>query len=297
MLSFDLLSQIFAIIAPVLLCTAVGYVWGLLKRPFDPGITTALVSSIAAPCLVFSALTRLEVSAAALGQLAAATFACYAAMGMLGWTVLRLVGLPAHSYLPALMFPNGGNVGLPLCFLAFGPEGLALGIAWFAVGAVGQFTVGINIAAGSFAIGKLVRQPILYAIALAFVFILLAHRPPVWLSRTTEIMGNMLIPLMLLSLGVSLATLKVTRPGRAAALSALRLVGGFSIGLVVAWAFGLTGAARGVLIIQSAMPVAIFNYLFALQYKREPADVAGMIVITTVVSFLSLPALLLYVLP
>ncbi len=297
MLSFDLLSQIFAIMAPVLLCTAVGYIWGLLKRPFDPGITTALVSSIAAPCLVFSALTRLEVSAAALGQLAAATFACYAAMGLLGWTALRLAGLPAHSYLPALMFPNGGNVGLPLCFLAFGPEGLALGIAWFAVGAVGQFTVGINIAAGSFAIGKLVRQPILYAIALAFVFILVGHRPPAWLVRTTEIMGNMLIPLMLLSLGVSLATLKVTRPGRAAALSALRLAGGFSIGLVVAWAFGLTGAARGVLIIQSAMPVAIFNYLFALQYKREPADVAGMIVITTVVSFLSLPALLLYVLP
>ena len=297
MLSLDLLSQIFSIVAPVLLCTGVGYVWGLLKRPFDPGITTALVSAIAAPCLVFSALTRLEVSASALGQLAAATFACYVSMGLLGWMTLRLVGLPAHSYLPALMFPNGGNVGLPLCFLAFGAEGLALGIAWFAVGAVGQFTVGINIAAGSFAIGKLVRQPILYAIALAFVFILLGQRPPVWLSRSTEILGNMLIPLMLLSLGVSLATLKVTRPGRAAALSALRLVGGFSVGLTVAWAFGLTGAARGVLIIQSAMPVAIFNYLFALQYKREPADVAGMIVITTVVSFVSLPALLLYVLP
>ncbi|TXL81971.1 AEC family transporter [Vineibacter terrae] len=297
MQSLALLGQVFAIIAPVLLCTGVGYVWGWLRRPFDPGITTALVSAIAAPCLIFNALTRLEVSAAALAQLAAATLACFVAMGVLGWVVLRLAHLPAHSYLPALMFPNGGNVGLPLCFLAFGAEGLALGIAWFAVGAVGQFTVGINIAAGSFAIGKLVRQPIIYAIALAFVFILTGHRPPVWLGRTTEILGNMLIPLMLLSLGVSLATLKVTRPGRAAALSALRLVGGFSVGLAVAWAFGLAGAARGVLIIQSAMPVAIFNYLFALQYKREPADVAGMIVITTVVSFISLPALLLYVLP
>jgi predicted permease len=65
----------------------------------------------------------------------------------------------------------------------------------------------------------------------------------------------------------------------------------------VASAFGLTGAARGVLIIQSTMPVAIFNYLFALQYKREPADVAGMIVITTVASFATLPLLLLHVLP
>jgi predicted permease len=218
-------------------------------------------------------------------------------MGLLGWAVLRMAGLPAHSYLPALMFPNGGNVGLPLCFLAFGDVGLALGIAWFAVGAIGQFTIGINIAAGSFAIGKLVRQPLIYAVALAFVFVAFNSRPPAWLGRTTEILGNMLIPLMLLSLGVSLATLKVTRLGRAVALSVARLAGGFAIGLLVASAFGLTGAARGVLIIQSTMPVAIFNYLFALQYKREPADVAGMIVITTVASFATLPLLLLHVLP
>jgi predicted permease len=295
--SLDLLSQIFAVVAPVLLCTGVGYVWGRLKRPFDPGITTALVSAIAAPCLIFNALTQLQVSASALGQLAAATVVCYVAMGMLGWLVLRAASLPAHSYLPALMFPNGGNVGLPLCFLAFGAEGLALGIAWFAVGAIGQFTVGINIAAGSFAIGKLARQPLIYAVACAFVFIALDARPPAWLARTTEILGNMLIPLMLLSLGVSLATLRVTRPWRAAALSVVRLAGGLAVGLAVAWAFGLEGAARGVLLIQSSMPVAIFNYLFALQYKREPADVAGMIVITTVATFVSLPALLAYVLP
>ena len=106
-MSLDLLSHIFAIIAPVLLCTGVGYVWGRLKRPFDPGITTALVSAIAAPCLIFSALTRLEVSASALGQVAAATLLCYVAMGLLGWAALRLWGLPSHSYLPALMFPRG----------------------------------------------------------------------------------------------------------------------------------------------------------------------------------------------
>jgi predicted permease len=295
--SLDLLAQVFAVVAPVLLCTAVGYVWGRLKRPFDPGITTALVSAIAAPCLIFSALTRLEVSASALGQLAAASVTCYAVMGLLGWSVLRASNLPAHSYLPALMFPNGGNLGLPLCFLAFGTEGLALAIAFFAVGAIGQFTVGIGIAAGSFATGTLLRQPLIYAVALALAFVAFEARPPAWLARTTEILGNMLIPLMLLSLGVSLTTLRVSRLGRAAALSLVRLAGGFAVGVLVAWIFGLGGAARGVVIILSAMPVAIFNYLFALQYRREPADVASMIVMTTVVTFVTLPALLLFAMP
>ena len=45
------------------------------------------------------------------------------------------------SFLPALMFPNVGNMGLPLCLFAFGERGLALGIAFFTVAAAVQFTV------------------------------------------------------------------------------------------------------------------------------------------------------------
>ncbi|MBX3497950.1 MAG: AEC family transporter [Alphaproteobacteria bacterium] len=296
-MTLDLIGQLFTIIAPVLLCVAIGYGWARLGRPFDPGFATALVSGIGAPCLIFSALTRLQVSPGALGTLALASLCCFAGMAVLGLIVLRLARLPAHSYLPALMFPNGGNVGLPLCLLAFGEQGLALGIAWFAIAAMGQFTVGIGIAAGSFSPRALARQPLIYTLILALAFILAGSRPPEFIARTTEILGGMLIPLMLLSLGASLATLTISRPGRAFALSLVRLLGGFAVGLLVAWLFSLTGAARGVLLIQSAMPVAIFNYLFALRYEREPADVAGMIVITTLLSFLTLPALLLYVLP
>lgn len=296
-MTLDLIGQLFTIIAPVLLCVAIGYAWARLGRPFDPGFATALVSGIGAPCLIFSALTRAQISTDALGTLAAAGLSCYVGMAVLGLIILRLARLPAHSYLPALMFPNGGNVGLPLCLLAFGNQGLALGIAWFAIGAMGQFTVGVSIAAGSFSPRSLVRQPLVYTLVIALAFILTGTKPPEFIAKTTEILGGMLIPLMLLSLGASLATLTVTRPGRAFALSLVRLLGGFGIGLVVTWAFGMTGAARGVLLIQSSMPVAIFNYLFALRYEREPADVAGMIIITTLLSFLTLPALLLYVLP
>ena len=59
---------------------------------------------------------------------------------------------------------------------------------------------------------------------------------------------------------------------------------------------GITGIEQGVLIIQSAMPVAVFNYLFAQRYKRAPEEVAGMVAISTAISFITLPALLWYVL-
>ena len=61
--------------------------------------------------------------------------------------------------------------------------------------------------------------------------------------------------------------------------------------------FGLEGATRGVVLIQAAMPVAVFNYLFAQRYARAPAQVAGTVLVSTLLSFLTLPALLWFALP
>jgi hypothetical protein len=56
---------------------------------------------------------------------------------------------------------------------------------------------------------------------------------------------------------------------------------------------GLEGAARGVLIIQSAMPAAVFNYLWAQHYGRDAAAVAGVVVLSTALAFVLLPLVLL----
>jgi len=69
------------------------------------------------------------------------------------------------------------------------------------------------------------------------------------------------------------------------------------VGVMLADILGLEGVARGIMILQSAMPVAVFSYLFAVRYNRSPEEVAGTVVISTLLSFLTLPALLWYVLP
>jgi predicted permease len=52
-----------------------------------------------------------------------------------------------------------------------------------------------------------------------------------------------------------------------------------------------------VVIVQSSMPVAVFNYLFALRYQREPELVAGAVLASSLAMFLLLPVLLWFVLP
>lgn len=248
------------------------------------------------PCLVFSALTSLQMDLGALGEMVAAAGLCFAGFAAVGMIALKLMGLPFHSYLPTVMFPNTGNMGLPLALFAFGQEGLALAVVVFAVSASLQFTVGVGIAAGHANWQRLLRMPLLYAVALAIAAIYSGFAVPGWIANTTELLGGLVIPLMLLTLGVSLSKLRVTSLGRSAILSLLRLVPGGLIGLGVGAALGLPPMAQGVLAIQCAMPVAVFSYLFAQLYRREPEEVAGAVVLSTLISFLTLPLLLYYIL-
>jgi predicted permease len=139
-------------------------------------------------------------------------------------------------------------------------------------------------------------MPVLYAVLIALAFMAAGRKPPEFVANTAQLFGGLTIPLMLMALGVSLGKLRVASVPRAVVFSILRLAGGFGTGLACAWLFGLTGPARGVLLIQATMPVAVFNYLFALHYRRAPEEIAGMVVISTLISFASLPLLLALVL-
>jgi hypothetical protein len=286
------LGQLAAIIAPVLVCAGIGYLWARLRRPFETEFVTALVTTIGTPCLIASTLLRLSVDFAALGDMALAAITVFAIVGVGGAVGLRAVGLPLHSYLPALMFSNAGNMGLPLCLFAFGEPGLV----FFTVSAMLQFTVGVGLAAGTIAPARLARIPLLYAVAISLVLMATGTALPEWIANTIELLGGLTIPLMLIALGVSLARLRIASLKLSVAIALLRLLLGFAVGLGVAWVFGLEGMAAGVLVLQSAMPVAVFNYLFAQVYKRAPEEVAGAVVLSTFLSFASLPLLLFFVL-
>ena len=85
-----------------------------------------LISLIGAPCLIFSSLVSLEVTPAAMIQMALATGCAFVAFGLLGFVFLRVMRLSPQTYLAPLSFGNQGNMGVPLCLFAFGVEGRVL---------------------------------------------------------------------------------------------------------------------------------------------------------------------------
>ena len=291
-----MLAQLLAVVAPVFLAAGVGFAWAKSGRGFDTNHMTPIITTIGTPCLVVHTLLDAAPAPSVLAQMLMAGIVAHVAAGLIGFAVLKAGRLPIRTFLPALTFANNGNMGLPLCLFAFGQEGLALAIGYFVVSAVGQFTAGYAIAAGTFDPRRLARTPLVWAVLVAVLLMATETDLPLWAMNTLELIGQFTIPMMLLALGVSLARLSVSRAAVPILLSAVRLGGGLAVAVLLVWALELDGAARGVVILQGAMPTAVFNYLFAQYHGNRPEEVAGLVVVSTLASVALLPAVLAFVL-
>ncbi len=140
--------EIVGIVAPVFLCAGVGYGWIRLGRSFDRDLVTRLITDVGAPCLVFSGLISLDARSDDLTTIVGAALLAMACFAALGAAVLRLARLPAHTFLPPLVFGNTGNMGLPLCLFAFGDEGLSLAVCFFATVAITHYSLGVWVWSG-----------------------------------------------------------------------------------------------------------------------------------------------------
>lgn len=291
-----MIAELSAIVAPVFICIGIGLLWAKLDKPFDPDIITSLVYNVGAPCLILATFAKVKLSPAALAELALAGVLCYAAFAAIGAIVLRQLRLGLGDYLPAIMFPFTGSMGLPICLFAFGDEGLAYALVYFTLGTIGTFTIGAAIAAGRVSLAVLARTPAIYAVVLAVAMVWTEASAPQWMINTTTLLGGLVIPMQLIALGRSLTQLRVASLNRALGLATFRLALGPAVGFGIATLLGLTGIARAVIILQSSMPVAVSSYLFAQLYRRKPEEVAGIVLVSTVMSIATLPLLLLAVL-
>jgi len=56
-----------------------------------------------------------------------------------------------------------------------------------------------------------------------------------------------------------------------------------------AWALGISGREREILIVFGALPPAVLNFLFAERYQQEPDRVASIVLIGHLVTLFFLP--------
>ncbi len=285
----QILSILIDVVVPVFLVAAVGYAWAKRDKPFDPTFVSLMVTVVGTPCLVIDSISKSNLQPSALGTMALAAVLChFAALGV-GYVVLKILRQPMNVYLPSMTFANTGNMGLPLTLFAFGEAGLALSIGYFTLASLLNFGLGQAIASKNFSPMAILKMPLVWAILLAMVLVTTGLHLPRTIERAMGILGGLTVPLMLVSLGFSLARLKIASLKRGVILSLVRLLGGFAIGWAVGWALGLEGLALGVVVTQSSMPSAVYNYMFAARFGNAEEEVAGMVILSTLLSLIFLP--------
>lgn len=291
----NLALTVLNITAPVFLLAAVGFAWVRMGFEYRVEFVTRLAMTLAVPCLIFVALMESQVPATALADLSLASLAAYGLLAGAAAIIVALLRLDRRTYLAPLIFGNTGNLGLPLALFAFGDVGLGYAVVVFAVMAILSFTLGVWLVSGDGSPRQLVREPVVIATLLGALFLWQGWQTPEFLTNTLSLIGQIAIPIMLITLGVAVARLEIRAVGLAVVLSAIKVALSVGAAVLAARWFGLDPVAAAVLIVQVATPVAVTSYLLAEKYGAEAQPVAGLVVVSTLLSVITLPLILSFV--
>ncbi len=284
-----LLFTVLEIVAPVAILGAVGFIWVRAGFEYRLEFITRLSMTLAVPPLMFTSLMKSEIDPAALGALTVASALTYAVLSLVFWIVVRSLGLSPRTYLAPLIFGNTGNVGLPLSLFAFGNAGFAYAVVIFSVMAIFSFTIGVWLVSGGGSPLRALKEPVTWGTLLGALFLWQGWHTPVWLTNALVLLGQISIPLMLITLGVAVARLSAGHLGKAFALSILRLAICASIAIGIGLWFDLDRVAFSILVLQISTPVAVTSYMLAEKYGADSDAVASLVIASTLLSVLSLP--------
>lgn len=291
----NLTLTVLQIVAPVFILAGVGFTWVRLGHEYRLQFVTRLSMTLAVPCLMFTALMKTTIAPQALTAVSLAAIAAYGALTLVFWAVTAGLGLDRRTYLAPLIFGNTGNLGLPLAFFAFGQTGLGYAVVIFAVMAVWSFTFGVWLVSGGGSLLRVVKEPVVAATLLGALFLWQGWHTPQWVTNTLELIGQMAIPLMLLTLGVAVARLAPARLGRAVWLALGRSGVCILVAVAVGRWFALDPVAFAILVVQVSTPVAVTSYLLAEKYGADSDAVAGLVIVSTLLGVATIPLTLAFV--
>ncbi len=281
-------QRVLGIILPVFGIIMLGFVYARREKP-DMTWVNRINVNLLAPALIFTALASKDFDLASNAKLILGAIGVVVGSGLLAWPFARLLHADPRTFVPPMMFNNCGNMGLPIAALAFGPVGLSAMVAIFTMSNLLHFTVGVHIVNRDAAFWPVFRNPMVVATFAGFAFALLHPPAPEWLMLAIKITGDAMIPLMLISLGVRMATVSW---------------GGWNLGVIGALVCPLTGIAMaalltpllgldpvqsGLLILFGCLPPAVLNFMVAEQYNQEPSKVASIVLIGNAASIIFVP--------
>ena len=293
----EIYIKLFEVLFPVFFIVGIGYYLGKKNPKIDTTFISNFAANIGSPAIVIYSCNAANISFDTFSS-----YFWYYLIAIIGFFLVGVSFLFVQKTkdiireLPPFIMPNTGNMGLPICLFAYGTQGLGVAAAISALIILCHFTLGVFLADRKFNFEVISKSPAFYSVIIAVGLLYFNIELPVFVENTTLLLTYATIFLILMSLGIALTRLKVFSFKKAFISSIGRVIIGPIIGYLLIIYFNLEGFAAGVLLIQCSMPSAILNYLVGSIYspKKIVDNVASMIVVSTLMSFVTIPIVVFF---
>jgi hypothetical protein len=262
-----------------------------------------IVIYILMPCMVFSALYSADLSLlSTLGILPFIILASSFITGSIAYLILKKLKIEEKrlwAIVVAVMIANTAFMGYPINLGIFGQDGLLRAIfcdiATLIIFLILSFVLSMKFGGSKkSAIKKIALFPSLWAVILGILFNFFNVPIGPVLENTVNYLGNGSIPLIMLSLGVSIDFAGLKRSKNAIVFtSIMKLILYPIIAFVFASILGLVDLQFKISVIEAAMPSGLLSLVLAISYKLDFELTSDCILIDTVISLVSLPIIIM----
>lgn len=283
-----MILKIIDITLPIFLLALIGFFYSKRVNP-DLSGANKLIVDIALPILIFISLSAKSFDPVSALTFTGASVGLILLSGLIALPLTKFSGASRQAFLPCVMFTNVGPVGIPLIALAYGPESVAFSVVLLVISNVLHFTLGAGVMSGKVDWRMVYANPLIWATVLGVFSSEMGWVLPTALHTSLTMIGNVLVPMMLISLGARLAGSEIqdVRVGVQSSVMILviRLVATF----VLLSFIPLQGIERGALILFACLPPAVFNFMLADKFQVEPNKVASSVIVGHIFSLVFLP--------
>lgn len=281
-------SKIASITLPIFTLALVGFLYGRRVKPDLAGVNK-LVIDIVLPVLIFISLSAKSFDPLAALSFTGASIVLIVLSGFLAWPIARFSGATRQAFAPCAMFSNVGPVGIPLIGLAYGVEGMTTAVVLLVISNVLHFTLGAGVMSGKVDWRMVYANPLVWATVLGVASSQLQLVLPEWVQTSCTMIGSVLVPMMLMSLGARLASSQIADVRVGVQSGVLIMIVRLAAAFLTLWFIPLQGLERGALILFACIPPAVFNFMLADKFQVEPNKVASTVIVGHVLSLAFLP--------
>ena len=291
------MNAILSSIIPVASIVLLGFLAGNTLKLELPTLSR-LVLYVLSPALIADSLYRTEVSAENAAGMVVGCIATYFVLGAIAWMLGKRLGFSdilQKSLVTTTVFPNAGFMGLSVTLFALEELGLQQAVIYMLAHSIVSFTtLPAFLKGGGFwnQLAFTLKLPLIWGMFLGFGLRLLPGSLPFKLDDSLHLLAQAAICIGLLILGMQISNSRFELKPFEGVSSSIRLAGGGVVAYFVGRALGLDGLDLQVLVLQSSMPAGINSFLMMSEFGGNGARTARVVVISTLLSFLTLPVVL-----